>query len=105
MRIALFSEVYWPMVSGVGVTLVRLVDALQARGHEVRVVTSHGARPLLDREDFHGAMVYRFPFWEAVVRGDLVAVGKSLRGAHGTGEPTAEPARSERLQGRRQIDS
>lgn len=37
MRIALFSEVYWPMVSGVGVTLVRLVEALEARGHVVRV--------------------------------------------------------------------
>ena len=29
MRIALFSEVYWPMVSGVGVTLLRLTKALQ----------------------------------------------------------------------------
>ncbi len=40
LRIALFSEVYWPMVSGVGVTLLRLTDALQARGHEVRVYTA-----------------------------------------------------------------
>ena len=32
VRIALFSEVYWPMVSGVGVTLLRLTDALHARG-------------------------------------------------------------------------
>lgn len=40
MRIALFSEVYWPMVSGVGVTLLRLTDALQARGHQVRVYTA-----------------------------------------------------------------
>jgi glycosyltransferase involved in cell wall biosynthesis len=40
MRIALFSEVYWPMVSGVGVTLRNLTGALQARGHEVRVYTA-----------------------------------------------------------------
>ena len=40
MRIALFSEVYWPMVSGVGVTLLRLTDALQARGHQVRVYSA-----------------------------------------------------------------
>ncbi len=40
MRIALFSEVYWPMVSGVGVTLLRLTEALQARGHEVRVYSA-----------------------------------------------------------------
>ncbi len=37
LRIALFSEVYWPMISGVGVTLVRLADALMSRGHQVRV--------------------------------------------------------------------
>jgi glycosyltransferase involved in cell wall biosynthesis len=40
VRIALFSEVYWPMVSGVGVTLLRLVKALEARGHEVRVYSA-----------------------------------------------------------------
>src|ERR671924_474524 len=40
MRIALFSEVYWPMVSGVGVTLLRLTDALQARGHQVRIYSA-----------------------------------------------------------------
>lgn len=40
MRIALFTEVYWPMVSGVGVTLRNLTAALQERGHEVRVYTA-----------------------------------------------------------------
>ncbi len=40
MRIALFSEVYWPMVSGVGVTLERLTAALEARGHTVRVYSA-----------------------------------------------------------------
>lgn len=37
MRIAFFSEVYWPMVSGVSLTLSRTVAALEARGHSVRV--------------------------------------------------------------------
>lgn len=37
LRVAIFSEVYWPMISGVGVTLVRLADALMSRGHQVRV--------------------------------------------------------------------
>ena len=40
MRIALFSEVYWPMISGVAVTLRRLADSLTARGHEVRVYSA-----------------------------------------------------------------
>ena len=45
MRIALFSEVYWPMVSGVGVTLLRLTKALQQRGHVVRVYSASYALP------------------------------------------------------------
>ncbi len=50
LRIALFSEVYWPMVSGVGVTLLRLTDALRARGHEVRVYTATYPLPPGERE-------------------------------------------------------
>ena len=55
MRIALFSEVYWPMVSGVGVTLVRLVDALTARGHQVRVYSASYELPsgAADRPEVH----------------------------------------------------
>lgn len=37
MRVAFFSEVYWPMVSGVSLTLLRTVEALQRRGHAARV--------------------------------------------------------------------
>ncbi len=55
MRIAIFSEVYWPMVSGVGVTLLRLVRALERRGHAVRVYSA--AYPLppgaADRPEVH----------------------------------------------------
>ncbi len=55
MRIALFSEVYWPMVSGVGVTLDRLVHALEARGHAVRVYTASYPVPegVPDRPEVH----------------------------------------------------
>jgi glycosyltransferase involved in cell wall biosynthesis len=45
VRIALFSEVYWPMVSGVGVTLLRLTQALEARGHQVRVYSATYSLP------------------------------------------------------------
>ncbi|MBA2628251.1 MAG: glycosyltransferase, partial [Gemmatimonadales bacterium] len=55
MRVALFSEVYWPMVSGVGVTLRRLTEALTARGHEVRVYSANYALPggMTDRPEVH----------------------------------------------------
>ena len=54
LRIALFSEVYWPMVSGVGVTLLRLTEALQARGHHVRVFSATYPLPAEgDRPEVH----------------------------------------------------
>jgi glycosyltransferase involved in cell wall biosynthesis len=55
MRIALFSEVYWPMVSGVGVTLLRLTEALEARGHQVRVYSATYSLPRgeSDRPEVH----------------------------------------------------
>jgi glycosyltransferase involved in cell wall biosynthesis len=55
MRIALFSEVYWPMVSGVAVTLRRLADSLTARGHAVRVYSATYALPPggADRPEAH----------------------------------------------------
>ncbi len=52
MRVAIFSEVYWPMVSGVGVTLRRLADSLMARGHGVRVYSaSYSLPPSGDRPE------------------------------------------------------
>jgi phosphatidylinositol alpha 1,6-mannosyltransferase len=55
VRIALFSEVYWPMVSGVGVTLLRLTKALEGRGHQVRVYSASYALPRgqADRPEVH----------------------------------------------------
>jgi glycosyltransferase involved in cell wall biosynthesis len=55
VRIALFSEVYWPMVSGVGVTLLRLTQALEALGHQVRVYSASYALPKgqPDRPEVH----------------------------------------------------
>jgi glycosyltransferase involved in cell wall biosynthesis len=66
MRIAIFSEVYWPMVSGVGVTLDRLVQALSARGHAVRVYSAaYGLPPgTVDRPEVHrspGVPLFLYP--------------------------------------------
>jgi phosphatidylinositol alpha 1,6-mannosyltransferase len=55
MRIALFSEVYWPMVSGVGVTLLRLTRALEERGHQIRIYSATYPLPKgqRDRPEVH----------------------------------------------------
>ena len=53
MRVALFSEVYWPKISGVSHTLVRTVDGLHARGHYARVYTPRLADVEWDRPEVH----------------------------------------------------
>jgi glycosyltransferase involved in cell wall biosynthesis len=55
MRVAIFSEVYWPMVSGVGVTLLRLARGLERRGHAVRVYSATYPLPpgTRDRPEVH----------------------------------------------------
>lgn len=55
MRIAIFSEVYWPMVSGVSLSLQRLVGEMTARGHACRVYAPAYALPpgAADRPEVH----------------------------------------------------
>ncbi|HXI20926.1 MAG TPA: glycosyltransferase family 1 protein, partial [Gemmatimonadales bacterium] len=80
MRIAIFSEVYWPMVSGVGVTLLRLVDGLQQRGHTLRVYSAAYPLPagVPDRPEVHrstGVPLFLYPDvqWAFPRQRDIVA--------------------------------
>ena len=68
MRVAIFSEVYWPMVSGVGVTLARLSDALRARDHAVRVYTARYPIPddSADRPEVHRSRSMPLPLYPDV---------------------------------------
>jgi glycosyltransferase involved in cell wall biosynthesis len=68
MRIALFSDVYWPMVSGVGITLTRLADALEARGHAVRVYSAAYPLPAgtADRPEVHRSPCVPMPLYRDV---------------------------------------
>jgi glycosyltransferase involved in cell wall biosynthesis len=88
MRIALFSEVYWPMVSGVANTLLRLVESLQARGHAVRVYTAtYPLSGMPDRPEVHRSpsrplflspeVQWAFPD-PAAIRADLAAFGPDV---------------------------
>ena len=55
MRIAFFSEVAWPMVSGVALTLDRTVRALERRGHVVRIYSATYDLPpgAVERDNIH----------------------------------------------------
>lgn len=84
MRIAIFSEVYWPMVSGVGVTLRRLADALAARGLAVRVYTASYPVPGPDRPEVHRSsslpfFLYPDVQWAFPRRRELVADARAFR--------------------------
>lgn len=89
MRIALFSDVYWPMVSGVGITLTRLADALEARGHAVRVYSAAYPMPaeVVDRPEVHRSPCVPMPLYRDVqwafprqreIENDLAAFGPDL---------------------------
>jgi glycosyltransferase involved in cell wall biosynthesis len=89
MRVAIFSEVYWPMVSGVSLTLQRLTDALAERGHQARVYTATYPLPpsAVDRPEVHRSPsrpLFLSPEvqWaspdRAEVRRDLLAFGPDL---------------------------
>ena len=55
MRVAIFSEVYWPMVSGVSRALERLLLELHAHGHQARVYSATYPLPpgTPDRPEVH----------------------------------------------------
>ncbi len=84
MRIAIFSEVYWPMVSGVSLVVQRLEAAMRQRGHAVRVYAPEyelpaGARDKADvfRAPSKQLFLYPdvrwgFPHWPAI-SADLAA--------------------------------
>lgn len=78
MRILFWTELYWPHIGGVEVRSHRLAVALQARGHEVAVVTSHGRDRLDDRARHEGIEIRRYPFWDALSlkRLDLLAAAR-----------------------------
>lgn len=71
LRILYWTQLWWPYIGGVEVLGTRFVRELQARGHEVVVVTGHGSLPLPDQDEYEGIPVYRFPFHQALMESDI----------------------------------
>ena len=71
MRVLCWSEYFWPNIGGIPVLAARLLPALQARGHELMVVTSKDDPRLPDAADFEGIPVRRFPLWRTLDERDL----------------------------------
>lgn len=71
MRILYWTDLYHPHVGGVEVFSQKLIPALQQKGHEVIVVTSHRRYQLPDQSLENNIPIYRFHFWDALEKNNL----------------------------------
>jgi glycogen(starch) synthase len=66
VRILFWSENFWPAIGGITVLAARFLPALQARGHELLVVTGRDDARLPAEAVFEGIPVRRFPLWSTL---------------------------------------
>ena len=64
MRVLFWPGTFWPVIGGIEVRATKLLPALQERGYEFVVVTTHSSPDHPLESTFRGIPVYRFPFWE-----------------------------------------
>jgi glycogen(starch) synthase len=69
VRLLYWVPQFHPYVGGVEVLATHFLPALVARGHEVAVVTAHGALDLPDDDEWEGIAVHRRRFTEALTAG------------------------------------
>jgi glycogen synthase len=71
MRILFWSELFWPYLGGVELLAANFLTAMQARGHELAVITSHGHLELPEQDEYAGVPVHRFAFRAALAERDV----------------------------------
>lgn len=74
MRILYWTDLFLPHIGGIETFSMDLIPALQARGHEVTVVTSDLTLRERRVETVAGIAVHRFPTWNALRTNDLGAI-------------------------------
>ena len=62
MKILFWTELFWPHIGGIEVFSLHLIPALQQRGHEIEVVTSHNHSDLPDQDLYQEIPIHRFHF-------------------------------------------
>jgi glycosyltransferase involved in cell wall biosynthesis len=72
MRVLIALTYFYPHKSGLTVYAVRLAQALAARGHTVKVITSHYDKNLPLREQIDGVEVIRVPVMMRVSKGVIM---------------------------------
>lgn len=76
MRVLLCSELFLPHIGGAEVLTANFITAMQKRGHEFLILTSHSARDLPDFETYHGIPVHRFNFHRSLAEQDLQQINQ-----------------------------
>lgn len=72
MRVLYWIELFWPHIGGAEVLALQFLPAMQERGHEFIVVTSHSGLDLPDKTLYYNDIsVHRFPFHRVLVNRDL----------------------------------
>ena len=79
MRLLYWTSLYSPSIGGMEVIGAKLIAALQARGYEVCVATSHCQYDLPDVEERDGVVIHRFPFRQALDNNDPFLVLQAQR--------------------------
>ena len=65
MRIAIFSDCYFPTVNGVVTSIKLQLEALRGLGHEVDLYCPAYAKPAVDDDDTYRLSAFPFPFHKA----------------------------------------
>lgn len=79
-RILYWTARFWPHIGGVEVLALHLIPALEARGMDVQVITSHGDARLPDDDRIDGIPIRRFDFLPSLTRRDLAGMARARRG-------------------------
>lgn len=75
MRVLFISEFFHPVIGGVEVRALRLLQSMHRRGHEITVVTNRDQEQTFPAEgDYDGVRVFRFPLATAIGAGDLPGI-------------------------------
>jgi len=71
MRVLYWIELFGPYIGGAEILAAKFLPAMQERGYECTVVTSHSGIDLPDKTLYNDIPVYRFPFHAALVNRNL----------------------------------
>ena len=74
MRVLYWTDFFLPDIGGIETFSANLIPALQARGHDVTVLTSDHQQSLPPVEQMGSIPVHRLPIWEALRTNDLKAL-------------------------------